>query len=170
MRFLLILLAVRLLGQPLCAEDAAKKGEEAPPTIITADSMDYDAEMRVATFIGNVVVVDPSVRVQSDRMVVLFDEDKKISRINAEGKVSFRQEDKTTLSDRAVYTPANGEVVLTGNPLVATPNGVVRGEKVTFYRDTQKMIVDRARMEIKGSALNIPELFPKVGNKAKGKP
>ena len=65
-----------------------------------------------------------------------------VQKIFAEGAVVINTPDnKTANSDQAEYTADEGKVVLTGKPRVETPDGVVTGEKITFWRGSQKMDV-----------------------------
>ena len=106
----------------------------------------------VGTFEGNVLVIDPKITVRSDHMVVYFGEAKNpqatnlvnrsLQKIEAHGAVVITSEDKKAVSENAVYTAVDGKVVLTGNPQVEGPDGVVTGSKITFWRDQKKMDVE----------------------------
>ena len=131
------------------------------PTVIHSERGEFDSQNHVATLEGHVVVVDPALQVNAQKMIVFFDTENKVSRIEASGEVIIQQQDKTTHSDHAVYTPTDGKVVLTGNPSVENPQGTVRGQTITFYRDERKIFVEKAILTIKSSGTGFPELFPK---------
>ena len=58
------------------------------PTTIDARSLEVDYEQNIARFVGDVVVVDPQLRLTADRLTVIFDPaSNRISRIDAEGRV-----------------------------------------------------------------------------------
>ena len=52
-------------------------------------------------------------------------------------------DNKKSNSERAEYTAQDGRVVLTGgHPRAESPDGVVTGKKITFWRDSQRMDVE----------------------------
>lgn len=124
------------------------------PTIVTAESLQVDYQNNVGTFTGNVLVIDPRITVRADRMIVQFGAapldsgtnalHRTLQKIEAHGGVVITAEDKKAVADHAEYTAADGKVVLTGNPQVDGPDGVVSGSKITFWRDQKKMDVESA--------------------------
>jgi lipopolysaccharide export system protein LptA len=117
------------------------------PTTVEAKWSQVDYAQKIWTFVGNVRVVDPKIIMRADKMIVHFGQGgtnttSSIQKIIAEGGVEIAQENKKSKSDHAEYTAADGKVVLTGNPQVQSPDGVVTGEKVTFWRGQSKMDVE----------------------------
>ncbi|MFH0908081.1 MAG: LptA/OstA family protein [bacterium] len=112
-------------------------------TVITSDKLTFDYKKHYALFENNVVVVDPQMKLMSERMTVTFNESNKVENIRAEGKVVIVQEDKTANSDLATYNVNTGEIVLTGHPTVTRGRDVLRGEKITFWRDENRMRVEK---------------------------
>lgn len=123
------------------------------PTIVTSEHLQVDYLHNVGTFEGNVLAVDPRMTVRADKMTVFFggtnivtsagtNTTRAVQKIFAEGAVVINTPDnKTAHSDQAEYTADEGKVVLTGKPRVETPDGVVTGQKITFWRGSQKMDV-----------------------------
>jgi lipopolysaccharide transport protein LptA len=123
------------------------------PTIVTSEHLQADYLHNVGTFEGNVLAVDPRMTVRADKMTVFFggtnvvtsgstNTTRAVQKIIAEGGVVITSPDnKTSQSDHAEYTAEDGKVVLTGKPRVETPDGVVTGQKITFWRGSQKMDV-----------------------------
>jgi lipopolysaccharide transport protein LptA len=128
-------------------------GSTNEPTIVTSEHLQADYLHNVGTFEGNVLAVDPRMTVRADKMTVFFggtnivtstgtNTTRSIQKIFAEGAVVINTPDnKTAHSDQAEYTADEGKVVLTGKPRVETPDGVVTGQKITFWRGSQKMDV-----------------------------
>ena len=117
------------------------------PTVVTADRSQLDYSNRVWIFEGNVLVVDPRITIRADKMRVFFGGDGtnqsgSIQKAIAEGAVVINQDNKKSHSDRAEYTSAEGKVVLTGNPQVQSPDGVVICKRITFWRGQDKMDVE----------------------------
>jgi lipopolysaccharide transport protein LptA len=124
------------------------------PTVITSDVMHGDYVSNYGTFEGNVVVVDPHGTLRADKMVVFFggtnnivdgvtNTVRSIQRIVATGGVVILTPDKKKATcEHAVYTTADSKAVLTINPRVDSPDGIVTGKKITFWRDSQRMDVE----------------------------
>jgi lipopolysaccharide transport protein LptA len=158
------------------------------PTIITADQLHGDYMHNVGTFEGNVLAVDPRMTVRGDKMTVFFgstnivtttgtttttNSTRAVQKLVAEGGVVITTPDnKKTNSDRAEYTAGDGKVVLTGHPRAESPDGIVTGNKITFWRDSQRMDVENSQSETNRPRLLIyPEDQRKQseGGDAKGK-
>ncbi len=132
------------------------------PTIITADVLHGDYAHNLGTFEGNVLVVDPRITVRADKMVVFFgatnvltttgtitttNTTRAVQKIIADGAVVMTTPDnKKTNSEHGEYTAADGKVVLTGgHPRAESADGVVTGDKITFWRDSQRMDVENSQ-------------------------
>lgn len=99
-------------------------------TQIYADEASFDTEKRMGIFSGHVRVFDPRVNIQSDKLTVYISkkESEGLEKAIAEGNVGVVREQpdakggppsKTVgLCEKAVYTSADGNVVLTGSPRV----------------------------------------------------
>jgi lipopolysaccharide transport protein LptA len=132
-------------------------GSTNEPTVITAEILHGDYLHNLGTFEGNVLAVDPRMTVRADKMTVFFggtnvvtsagtNTTRTVQKIIAEGAVVMTTPDnKTTHSDRAVFTASDGKVVLTGHPSAESSDGVVTGERITFWRDSQKMDVENSQ-------------------------
>ena len=139
-------------------------GSTNEPTIITADYLHGDYAHNLGTFEGNVLVVDPRMTVRADKMTVFFgatnvltavgattttNATRSVKRIVADGAVVITTPDnKKSNSEHAEYTADDGRVVLTGgHPRAESADGVVTGEKITFWRDSQRMDVENTQTE-----------------------
>ena len=121
--------------------------EEDNLTVITSDRLTFDYQKQFALFEKNVVVVDPEMRMYADRMTVRFGTDNKVNEIKAEGRVHIIQEDKESRSELAIYNLLQGVIILTGKPQVTRGKDILTGDKITFWRDQNRMIVEpRARL------------------------
>ena len=110
---------------------AANGNKEGPITTeIYADEASFDTEKRIGIFSGHVRVFDPRFNIQSDKLTVYIhkDEGQGLERAIAEGHVGVVREKPGEkgkppskaigLSEKAVYTSSDGNVVLTGSPRV----------------------------------------------------
>jgi len=138
------------------AETSASTTNE--PTVVTSDRLEVDYAHNIGTFTGNVIAIDPRITVRADKMVVFYGNvttnssvtsgsdtnvTKSIQKIVADGGVVITTpENKKSNSDHAEYTADNGRVVLTGHPRVESPDGIVTGKRITFWRGQDKMDVE----------------------------
>ncbi len=99
-------------------------------TQIYADNASFDTEKRVGVFSGHVRVFDPRFNIQSDKLTVNVakEEGAGLDKAIAEGNVGVvrdkpdpkggKSAKAVGLSEKAVYTSSDGNVVLTGSPRV----------------------------------------------------
>jgi lipopolysaccharide transport protein LptA len=99
-------------------------------TQIYSDQASFDTEKRVGDFTGHVRVFDPRFNIQSDKLKVFIhkEEGEGLERAIAEGHVGVVRDKPDPkggppskavgLSEKAVYTSSDGNVVLTGSPRV----------------------------------------------------
>ncbi|HVM61722.1 MAG TPA: LptA/OstA family protein [Verrucomicrobiae bacterium] len=144
---------------PVAAKSPLPSGSTNEPTIITADHLHGDYAHNLGTFEGNVLVVDPRMTVRADKMVVFFgatnvltttgttittNTTRSVQKIIADGAVVMSTPDnKKANSEHAEYTAGDGKVVLTGgHPRAESADGIVTGDKITFWRDSQRMDVE----------------------------
>lgn len=122
---------------------------EAELTVITSEKLTFDYQNQYALFEKDVVVVDPSMKLFSDNLLVTFDENNKAKKIKAEGRVRIVQEDKQARSKVAEYNVETGEIVLTGEPQVTRGKDTLTAEVIRFWRDENRMECSpRARLVI----------------------
>ena len=105
-------------------------GEPPVTTQIYADEASFDTEKRIGVFSGHVRVFDPRFNIQSDKLTVHIhkEESQGLERAIAEGHVGVVRakadpkrgpnSQAVGLSEKAVYTSADGNVELTGSPRV----------------------------------------------------
>lgn len=140
-----LLLAVLVSAPPAPAQGPAESEDNL--TVITSDKLTFDYQKQFALFEKNVVVVDPEMRLYADRMTVRFGSDNKAQEIKAEGRVHIIQQDKESRSELAIYNLIQGVIILTGKPQVTRGKDILTGDKITFWRDQNRMIVEpRARL------------------------
>lgn len=136
---LLLYCAVKVSAQDTKPEIAAP-GEKKPITVIS-DAMDADREQRLVVFRGNVFAQE-DFDLCSDVLHVYYDEADEIKGIIATGNVRIVGEDKRARGEKAVYDRGKKAVVITGNASAMQCEDVVEGEKITFYLDSDRMMVE----------------------------
>ncbi|MDP8247574.1 MAG: LptA/OstA family protein [Candidatus Tritonobacter lacicola] len=127
--------------------EAANAAQQKMPTTITSDILEVDYADYIGTFEKNVIVTDPKGRMTGDRIVVFFDsKGKEIKRIEAYGDVVIKLEGRESNSQKAVYTPDDGKIVLTGEPRIEEGRNIYAADKITIYRWEDRVIFEpRAR-------------------------
>ena len=134
-------------------------GNSTNATLINARTMNFDYQKHVATFQGDVIVADPSIKIMADSMRVDFNEANSPKVINAEGRAQIWQGDRIAVSKTAVYNVASGELVLTGQPVLTRGQDRMAGSRIIFYRDDDRVKVDNLIMSIVPSKTNETRLL-----------
>ncbi len=126
---------------------------------ITSDSMMFDEANAQVEFKGNVVATRLDATIHADHVkVILYSEAEKkdrkvtattaagadnIKQLIASGNVQVVQNDGKATADKAVYTPEEQTIILTGNaPTVVSAGSRVTGKKITLYQDTRRVVVE----------------------------
>lgn len=122
-----------LHAQTAAATPGATPGpDKTQPTLtqIYSDEATFNTQKRIGVFTGRVRVFDPRFNIQSDKLTVYIhkQESEGLEKAIAEGNVGVVREKPDPnggppskavgLSEKAVYTSADGNVVLTGSPRV----------------------------------------------------
>ena len=122
--------------------------DETGQTVITSDSLEFDYRRSIAVFEKNVVVEDAQIRMESDRLTVMFDETREIKSVTASGHVRLTNADRTAVCERAVYLAKTGEVVLTGNATVSRGRDSVSGSRITLWIDDERVLCEPGRLVV----------------------
>lgn len=124
-----LFIALSLLVQPAWAQ---KKVE------ITADLFTVDENTQEAVFTGNVVVVHPTVKVWADKVVAIYGEGgtADIESFVATGSVRLLTTDQDATGERAVFTPGDQMLRLTGNVLVKNAGGTIGAGELVVNLET----------------------------------
>ena len=121
-------------------------------TVITSKQLTYDYKRSVAVFEGEVVIADPEVRMEADRMNVTFENTNTVKSVSASGNVRITHEDKSATCERAVYAASTGEVVLRGHADLQQPNNRMLGEEITFWLHEDRMVCSPCKVIIGATA------------------
>ena len=117
-KHLLLAFALTLLAQPAWAQQKVE---------ITADLFTVDENTQEAVFTGNVVVVHPNVKVWAEKVVAIYGEagPGDIESFVASGAVRLQTTEQDATGDRAVFTPGDQLLRLTGNVQVINASGTI---------------------------------------------
>jgi lipopolysaccharide export system protein LptA len=103
-------------AQAALADDGRSLEASDNATVITSDKLTFDYIKKFALFENNVVVNDPRLQMNANRLTIVFNEDGAAQTLKAEGKVLLTQGDKKARSDVATYDVVSGRIVLAGGP------------------------------------------------------
>jgi lipopolysaccharide export system protein LptA len=147
------------------------------PVKITSASLEFRDKSKMATFTGDVHVVQGETDVRCNKLVVFYDDEKatsgskntsdsgrgnqQIRRMEASGSVVVTQKDQRAAGDRAEFDMRTNTVTMIGNVVVTRGDDVLRG---------QRMVVDLttgvSRVESGGGRVEMlvnPKSQPKPG-------
>jgi lipopolysaccharide export system protein LptA len=126
---LLLIAALALLALPVAAQQPVK---------ITADLFTVDETTREAVFTGSVVVVHPSVKVWAEKVVAIYGEGgtTDIESFVATGSVRLVTPEQDATGDKAVFTPGDQMLRLTGNVNVVNSGGTVAASELVVNLET----------------------------------
>lgn len=152
MRFLKILAAIAVLASTIVpgfaqGTQAAFGGlshDNTQPVEITSDALELNQENSTATFIGNVLVGQGTLKMQADRIEVFYAAGgaAQITRMQATGNVLLTNGEETAEAARAVYDVATGNVDMEGDVLLTQGGNALSGQKLVIDLET-----GAARME-----------------------
>ena len=138
-------IALVCLPQLLLAQgaDVAFKDMEhdaSAPVEIESDKFSVNQSTNLAVFLGNVLVVQGLLRLSADQVNVEYasDESNDISAVIAVGNVTFVNGAEAAEAQRAEYTLATNEIVMTGDVLVTQGRSALSGQKMVVNLETGK--------------------------------
>lgn len=109
------------------------KGDPKLPVEITSDTLEVNQNDGVATFTGNVIVIQGALRMAAPVVKVLYSKDDKssIETVTATGGVTLVDGRDEAEGKDAVYTVATGIVVMTGDVILTQGKNTMAGQKLT---------------------------------------
>ena len=132
MRLLPILLGA---GLSLLAGSAAMAQQKVQ---ISADTFTVTEANQEAVFTGHVVVNHPTVTVHADKVVATYGAGgtSDIKTFEATGNVELKTSDQDATGERAVFTPGDQLLRLTGNVMVTNSGGTVNASELVVNLQT----------------------------------
>ena len=145
-----------LAQNPPAKQSVVKKATE-----INSDAAEFDLNGALAIYHGHVVVNDPQMKLDCDRLVVFIPKSgERLNRIEAQTNVVIHFSDNrgataTATGALAVYHYSvgagvtNETVTLTGYPQVESEQGTMTGDAITWDRANNKLSATNQRMIFK---------------------
>jgi len=120
-------------------EGISESGETAK---IRSDRLVYDEELALAEFEGNVRMRYPQASLNSGKVRLHLKENSEIDWIEALSEVIIQLDERKALADRAIYYVDEGRFVLDGDPKVKVGRNIMTGDRITYWRETQRMVCE----------------------------
>jgi lipopolysaccharide export system protein LptA len=134
------------------------------PIKIQAASLEVRDKDRIATFSGDVHLVNGDTELRCKSMVVFYDDEpaasggtkaaagsargQQIRRIEAKGGVVVVQKDQNATGDAAVFNMRENTVMLTGNVVVTRGQDVLRSQRLTVNLTSGVSKMDGGRVDV----------------------
>jgi lipopolysaccharide export system protein LptA len=137
---------------PIFKGTQESKGE---PVKIQAATLEVRDKDKVATFSGNVILIQGDTEVRCDALVVFYEgelsrgakapppptaggkqRNQQISKMEARGNVVVIQKDQRATGDRGDFNMRNNTVTLTGNVVVTRGDDILRGQRLLVNLST----------------------------------
>ena len=135
------------------------------PIEIVSDALEANQKENVVTFSGNVIAKQEEMTIHTNKLVVNYDpETKKISEIQALGNVKVVMGDRRATGQKAVFYQSENKLILEGDAVIREGDNVIRGERVIYYMDEERSVVEPS----KGGRVTTTISPPKKDEKAEG--
>ena len=113
------------------------------PIEITSDSVEGDQKQNRVTFKGNVVAKQEEATLYANTVVVYYDSEmKKMKEIVATGNVRIIQMDRRATGQKVTFYQNENKIVLEGDAVIREGDNVVRGERVVYLADEERSYVE----------------------------
>jgi lipopolysaccharide export system protein LptA len=120
------------------------------PITIRAATLEVDYRKNRILYKGGVEAVQGNTTIQSDTLTAEYlDGFKQLKEAIAEGHVRIKQAERVASSGKAVFDQTRGSVVMTGNPIVRQGASEVSGERITFYLEDERTVVEGGNQRVK---------------------
>jgi len=157
----LIIMLFSFLLLPISGETQGKKGTEKSqekghavdqqfgftasrePIHITSDTVEANQKQNRVTFKGNVVAKQGDSTLYANTLVIYYDPNtQKLKEMVATGNVKLVHLNRRATGQRAMFYQDSNKVVLDGEAVVREGENVIRGERLIFYVDEERTVME----------------------------
>jgi lipopolysaccharide export system protein LptA len=127
---------------------AAKRGfgftASRAPIYIDSDTL--EANQKEVIYKGNVVARQEDTTLYANTLIIIYDPDtKKLKEIIAIGNVKVVQLDRRATGHKVTFDQDQNKVILDGDAVVREGTNVIRGERITFYVEEERSVVESGK-------------------------
>jgi lipopolysaccharide export system protein LptA len=113
------------------------------PIDITSDTVEADQKTNTVTFKGNVIAKQEDTTLYAHTVIITYDQNtKRLKEIVAVGNVKVVQLDRRATGQKATFDQDKNKVVLDGEAVIREGTNVIRGERIIFYVDGERSVVE----------------------------
>jgi lipopolysaccharide export system protein LptA len=113
------------------------------PIDIDSDTVEANQKQSIVTFKGNVIARQEDTTLYANTLVIYYDQEtKKLKVIIATGNVKVVRVDRRATSKTATFHQEENKVVFDGEAVVREGENVIRGERITYYVDEERSVVE----------------------------
>lgn len=113
------------------------------PIDIISDTVEADQKKNTVTFKGNVIAKQEDTTLYANTLIITYDQtNKRLKEIIAVGNVKVVQLDRRATGQRATFDPDKNKIVLDGEAVIREGANVIRGERIIFFMDEERSIVE----------------------------
>jgi lipopolysaccharide export system protein LptA len=146
-----LLFVICLIHSPVSGSSLLKE-EDKKPIVITSETLTADNKNQTATFEGSVVATTGEISIQSDKMVVYYDNsENKVSKIHALGNVKVNKEEQAIFSDEAMYLDNEQKIVFSGNPKAVEGENLITGKQIIFFLKEDRAVIEGSKLILQNS-------------------
>jgi len=139
------------------------------PIDITSDTVEGDQKQNTVAFKGNVVAKQEDMTLYANTLVVVYDPDtKKLKEIVATGNVKVVQLDRRATGQKVTFDQDKNKVVLDGDAVIREGTNVIRGERITFYVEEERSVVESGKGGRVSTSITPPQKEEGEEKKPKG--
>ena len=144
---LLMALAAAAALAPAAYAKPASRADVTGDTEITSKRLEFEYKDSVILFEEDVHVKDPQFDLKADRVLVYLDGTNEVKSVRAMGNVEVVSEDRNAKCSQAIYTRADGKIVMTGNDaMLSRGDDKIWGKQITIWVDDERMECYPARV------------------------
>jgi|GEM_PF-5389421 len=123
------------------------KSGDRVPVYINAERFEGDLAARKLVWLDHVIAKQGKRTIYADRMDVSYARDWKVETLVARGNVKVHMEDTFATAERLIWDNTQKVIYLIGKPRVVQENQIILGQKMTYWIDKEKMMVEKPRIE-----------------------
>ncbi len=113
------------------------------PIDITSDTVEASQKLNTVTFRGNVVAKQEEVNLYANTLTIYYDpQTKGIKTVIASGNVKIVQLNRRATGQKVTFNQDVNQVVLEGEAVLREGENVIRGDRVIYYVDEERSIVE----------------------------
>ncbi len=153
-RFMAAVVILLWLAVPASAQFEAPSGPfsgfksgDRVPVYLNAERFEGDLAARKLVWLDHVIAKQGKRTIYADRMDVSYAKDWKVETLVARGNVKVHMEDTFATAEELRWDNTQKVIYLIGKPRVVQENQIILGQKMTYWIDKEKMMVEKPRIE-----------------------